>query len=210
MDNYLKSKEGFTLLEVLLALVILAILIVPVFNFFMQSMNYSKYNQQKNVATYAARNALTYLENVEFETYKTFYETIKTMDNLTNDAVGNKIITSELLCEGKIDAVENIFNVAKLHPIITDDGRLAPENDLDSKTKCLSFFKPEINGIEYSIILQLKDFEPSIDSPIDATTLQDLLISVEVHATWVSGLRERKTETLRGFISHEKIRYKLF
>ncbi len=210
MNNYLKNKKGFTLIEVLLALVILAILIVPVFNFFLQSMHYSKYNQQKNVATYAARNALTYLENVDFETYMAFFEQVKSLDGLEVDGDGNKVITSTLLCEGSIGDRENVITITDLHPIILDDGQVGLANYQESKTKCLSYFHPEINDIQYEIILTLKDFEPSITSDIDNASLQELLIAVEVYAKWVGGLKERYTETLRGFISHEKIRYKLF
>lgn len=67
----LKGKEeGFTLIEVLAALIILSIVFIAATSFFSQSLSFTKKNEHKTVTVNLARNALVYLEKQSFTEMK--------------------------------------------------------------------------------------------------------------------------------------------
>lgn len=67
----LKGKEeGFTLVEVLAALIILSIVFIAAASFFSQSLSYTKKNEHKTVTVNLARNALVYMEKQSFTEIK--------------------------------------------------------------------------------------------------------------------------------------------
>ncbi|WP_162551160.1 prepilin-type N-terminal cleavage/methylation domain-containing protein [Paenibacillus tepidiphilus] len=67
------SQSGFTLVEVLAAIVILSIVSLVLTSYFTNAMSYSKSNQNKTIMVNLARNALFYMEKQDFEAVKTYF-----------------------------------------------------------------------------------------------------------------------------------------
>lgn len=72
MKPGLKQEKGFTLIEVLAAIVILSIVSLVLTSYFTNAMSYSKSNQNKTIMVNLARNALFYVEKQDFKAMKEF------------------------------------------------------------------------------------------------------------------------------------------
>lgn len=72
MKPGLKQEKGFTLIEVLAAIVILSIVSLVLTSYFTNAMSYSKSNQNKTIMVNLARNALFYVEKQDFEAMQEF------------------------------------------------------------------------------------------------------------------------------------------
>lgn len=72
MKPGLKQEKGFTLIEVLAAIVILSIVSLVLTSYFTNAMSYSKSNQNKTIMVNLARNALFYVEKQDFKAMKVF------------------------------------------------------------------------------------------------------------------------------------------
>ncbi|TXK85382.1 type II secretion system protein J [Paenibacillus sp. N3.4] len=66
-------EEGFTLIEVLAATVILSIVSMAMMAFFINAMSYNKGNQNKTVMVNLARNALFYMEKQNFNDLNAYF-----------------------------------------------------------------------------------------------------------------------------------------
>lgn len=75
MKSGLKQEKGFTLIEVLAAIVILSIVSLVLTSYFTNAMSYSKSNQNKTIMVNLARNALFYVEKQDFEEMKDYFIT---------------------------------------------------------------------------------------------------------------------------------------
>jgi prepilin-type N-terminal cleavage/methylation domain-containing protein len=73
MKSGLKQEKGFTLIEVLAAIVILSIVSLVLTSYFTNAMSYSKSNQNKTIMVNLARNALFYVEKQDFEKMKDYF-----------------------------------------------------------------------------------------------------------------------------------------
>jgi prepilin-type N-terminal cleavage/methylation domain-containing protein len=73
MKPGLKQEQGFTLIEVLAAIVILSIVSLVLTSYFTNAMTYSKSNQNKTIMVNLARNALFYVEKQDFEAISYFF-----------------------------------------------------------------------------------------------------------------------------------------
>jgi prepilin-type N-terminal cleavage/methylation domain-containing protein len=67
------QEQGFTLIEVLAAIVILSIVSLVLTSYFTQAMTYSKSNQNKTIMVNLARNALFYMEKQDFDKMEDFF-----------------------------------------------------------------------------------------------------------------------------------------
>ncbi|OQP06337.1 pilus assembly protein PilV [Geobacillus sp. 46C-IIa] len=67
-DNFLSfsHKDGFTLIETLLALTLLSGVAIGLFYFFTNAMTYTSYNQGRTVAINIARGVAAYMEKLDF------------------------------------------------------------------------------------------------------------------------------------------------
>lgn len=72
MKPGLKQEKGFTLIEVLAAIVILSIVSLVLTSYFTNAMSYSKSNQNKTIMVNLARNALFYVEKQDFKEMQEF------------------------------------------------------------------------------------------------------------------------------------------
>lgn len=75
MKSGLKQEKGFTLIEVLAAIVILSIVSLVLTSYFTNAMSYSKSNQNKTIMVNLARNALFYVEKQDFDAMKDYFIT---------------------------------------------------------------------------------------------------------------------------------------
>ncbi|GFZ88322.1 hypothetical protein GCM10008018_38100 [Paenibacillus marchantiophytorum] len=67
-------EEGFTLIEVLAAVVILSVASMAMMAFFVNAMSYNKGNQNKTVMVNLARNALFYMEKQNFNNVENYFK----------------------------------------------------------------------------------------------------------------------------------------
>ncbi|WP_017755973.1 type II secretion system protein [Calidifontibacillus oryziterrae] len=67
MGKFLRNKRGFTLVEVLAALTILSIVVIPMFSFFAQAYDYTNRNKATTLSLNVAQNALTYMQKQHFK-----------------------------------------------------------------------------------------------------------------------------------------------
>ncbi|MEK3696720.1 prepilin-type N-terminal cleavage/methylation domain-containing protein [Paenibacillus sp. FSL R7-0297] len=67
------KEEGFTLIEVLAAIVILSIVSLVLTSYFTNALSYSKSNQNKTIMVNLARNALFYMEKQDFEAMGNYF-----------------------------------------------------------------------------------------------------------------------------------------
>lgn len=98
--NKITKESGFSLIEVVAALVILSIVTLALTAFFINSMDYAKGNQNKTVMVNLARNALVYMEKQPFEKIKDYF------------TEGNDKITCDLIGDVTVDcsAIDNLVN----------------------------------------------------------------------------------------------------
>ncbi|PLT30157.1 type IV pilus modification PilV family protein [Peribacillus deserti] len=69
----LNKSDGFSLLEVLIAITILGIFLLSIMGFFNQAYDYTKRNESKTVGINVARNVLNYIERQDYEAVKKTY-----------------------------------------------------------------------------------------------------------------------------------------
>ncbi|MCM3627144.1 prepilin-type N-terminal cleavage/methylation domain-containing protein [Paenibacillus glycanilyticus] len=67
------EESGFSLLEVLAALVVLSVVSLVLTSFFTNALTYAKGNQSKTVMVNLARNALFYMEKQSFEPIQAYF-----------------------------------------------------------------------------------------------------------------------------------------
>jgi len=67
------KEEGFTLIEVLAAIVILSIVSLVLTSYFTNALSYSKSNQNKTIMVNLARNALFYMEKQDFDKMEDYF-----------------------------------------------------------------------------------------------------------------------------------------
>ncbi|WP_458120012.1 type IV pilus modification PilV family protein [Paenibacillus sp. Z6-24] len=89
MRKAFKEEQGFTLIEVMAAIVILSIVSLGLMAYFSNSLSFSKSNENKTVMVNLARSALVYAEKQDFDKWKTYLE-----DNKAIQAEGCKTADS--------------------------------------------------------------------------------------------------------------------
>ncbi|WP_410512587.1 type II secretion system protein [Paenibacillus sp. BR2-3] len=185
-----KQEQGFTLVEVLAAVVILSIVSLVLTSYFTNALSYSKTNQNKTIMVNLARNALFYMEKQDFEKMKALF------DNDTTISASE--CRPELSCS-----------------YISYFGDGADSSNAEALAVVLN---PEVNGIQYEVNVTFqKDLYDKMLSGTD-TTLGDgtgamkqemapFLRPVKVEVTGPRGPDARMyTTVVEGYITDEKIR----
>lgn len=70
METLLKNKQGNTLIEVLAAVTIFSVVVIPMISFFTQAYSYTNRNEQKTVAINVARGVYEFMSNQDFSELK--------------------------------------------------------------------------------------------------------------------------------------------
>lgn len=171
-----KEERGFSLVEVLAAIVILSIFTLVLTSYFTNALSSTKHNQSKTVMIHLARNTLFYFEKQEFAKMEQYFR---------EDAKGT--ISSE---ECIRDPESQAADCSSYSDLVYDPDVLN------------SVLNPVINGITYSITIA---FQPELDGKLEADTRPYLVpVSVTVRGPGDSGGRNQTV--LEGYITDEKIR----
>ncbi|CAI6040843.1 type IV pilus modification PilV family protein [Cohnella sp. JJ-181] len=172
------GEDGFSLLEVLAAIVILSVVSLAMTAFFIQAMTYAKGNQNKTVAVNLARYGLFFMEKVNYQTYKTYFASQPTL--------------SPEGCE-------------KLN--IVTCGADGAKAELFNKTPNMwEALNPTVNGRQYRIAVEFQD--DFWETNKDKANLADYLLPIKVSAWDISRGPDdaRGSAEVEGYITDEKIR----
>ncbi|MBA2940042.1 type II secretion system protein [Paenibacillus sp. CGMCC 1.16610] len=180
-------EEGFTLIEVLAATVILSVASMAMLAFFINAMSYNKGNQNKTVMVNLARNALFYMEKQNYATIHNYF-----IDPSTK-IQKNSVISSE-------GCTRNICDKPDLQNLF-----------LNPNMKLLwDVLNPKVNDIEYQISVSYQDklTEELEKDPVKkgmANYLLPIHVEVSVKDNNVNNGRN-KPVIVEGYIANESIR----
>jgi prepilin-type N-terminal cleavage/methylation domain-containing protein len=189
MKEFLKNK-GFTLVEVLLAVTIFSLIVLPMVSFFIQAQDYSSRNKNMGLATHIAQNTLIYMEKQDFDRMRVM------ADADSYDPNPNSSPFPGLNLHHPDSKME--YKDKEYYEYSHDDCTTVPFLEAGS---CERIFHPEINGVTYDdhITVGLKIYN---DDP--STELNKYLIRVVVKVT---STREKEPDVfLEGVIVDETIR----
>ncbi|KHL94020.1 hypothetical protein QW71_20310 [Paenibacillus sp. IHB B 3415] len=187
------KEEGFTLIEVLAAIVILSIVSLVLTSYFTNALSYSKSNQNKTIMVNLARNALFYMEKQDFEAMGQYFNVKE-----TSQSAVHPVIEAEQ-CKDASCLYNNagFINSAVLPEVLN----------------------PFINNIQYevNITYQAKLHEDMLAGKSSSggkdavdTRKQEMapyLIPVQVEVTGPGGPNANTVSTVvEGYITDEKIR----
>ncbi|MWV46642.1 prepilin-type N-terminal cleavage/methylation domain-containing protein [Paenibacillus sp. HJL G12] len=114
-----KQEKGFTLVEVLAAIVIFSIVSIVLTSYFANALSYSKSNQNKTVMINLARNALVFMQKQDYGKLHEFYHAEKFGEEhpviLGSSAEASPDLYSELFPNTDASAL-----AAVLHPTINN------------------------------------------------------------------------------------------
>ncbi|CAH1209521.1 hypothetical protein PAECIP111892_03237 [Paenibacillus auburnensis] len=182
-----KEEGGFTLIEVLAAIVILSIVSLVLTSYFTNALTYSKSNQNKTIMVNLARNALFYMEKQDFEKVQEFFVTQDY--SLSADVCRIDACDDDSSPEG--NAYQQAFNTESLAHVL----------------------HPKVNGIDYSInvvyqrgLLEESDSEDGAVDELDKADIRDYLLPVKVVVTRDSESGPSAPVEVEGYISNEEIR----
>ncbi|SDF21803.1 prepilin-type N-terminal cleavage/methylation domain-containing protein [Fontibacillus panacisegetis] len=133
------EESGFSLVEVVAALVIFSIVTLSLTAFFINSMDYAKGNQNKTVMVNLARNALVYLEKQPFDEIKKYFITDGKYDIKCDLTTGCPPEVSKLVSNA------SVFNEI-LNPLVNDVRfklTIEYQRDLHNSDTMLSSVKQE-------------------------------------------------------------------
>lgn len=187
MNKKKSHEEGFTLIEVLAATVILSVASMAMMAFFINAMSYNKGNQNKTVMVNLARNALFYMEKQNYATIHNYF-----INPNTNEQKYSTI--SPLDC-----STRNICSNPDLQNLF-----------LNPNMKLWDVLNPKVNDIEYQISVSYQDeiTKELKEDPVKKGMEDYLLpISVEVSVkdNKVNNGRN-KPVIVEGYIANETIR----
>ncbi|WP_157794055.1 type IV pilus modification PilV family protein [Paenibacillus donghaensis] len=180
----LKQERGFTLIEVLAAIVILSIVSLVLTSYFTNAMSYSKANQNKTIMVNLARNALFYVEKEDFGKLQTYFVVNNHSSIAASDCQPPKPSETDS-CSGYSGVVSN--NNVLAHVL-----------------------NPVVNGISYQINIEYQrslhqEMVTSKDT-IEKETSK-YLIPVRIRIRDAGRVTANVNETVvEGYITDEKIR----
>lgn len=196
------TEKGFTLIEVLAAIVILSIVSLVLTSYFTRALSYSKSNQNKTIMVNLARNALFYMEKQDFETMSVYFQ--GTPAQGTQPAVAGH---SSIKASGCVPLTGTSVSCAVYDGIITDVNTLA------------NVLNPVINNVSYQVDItyQAKLHQEMMkgktsgneDETVDIRKqeMAPYLIPVEITVTGPGGPNGNTSSTVvEGYITDEKIR----
>lgn len=190
-----RGKEaGFTLIEVLAAIVILSIVSLVLTSYFTHALSYSKSNQNKTIMVNLARNALFYMEKQDFEAMSDYFNVADTRSGAVHP---------------EIEAAQCTTAVCNMKSVFIN-GDVLPE-----------VLNPVINNIAYEVnityqadlhrdMLEGRSSSGDGDKDTPDPRKQDMapyLIPVRVEVTGPGGPNASAASTVvEGYITDEKIR----
>jgi prepilin-type N-terminal cleavage/methylation domain-containing protein len=191
-----KLERGFTLIEVLAAIVILSIVSLVLTSYFANALTYVNNNQNKTVMVNLARNALFYVEKQDFEEMQDYFE----VDFKVN-----------------VEEVEHPdLSVEQCATDISDPTAMCSKLFSGNTELLKSVLNPTINGVVYNITISYQaELHEGMLHPTDTTNVAEsrkaamakYLLPVRVTVSGSAGSGERTNETVvEGYITNDKIR----
>lgn len=187
-----KKEEGFTLIEVLAALLILSIVALAFTAYFSNALTFAKSNQNQTIMSNLARNALVYMQKQNFEPLKNYFDSPNA--TVVREATATKEkrvgITPETFAscttatEGAC-AFRNIFQNGNLQPI-------------------MGVLSPQVNGISYRVVIE---YQKDLNRATDAGG--GLLLPISATVTTVTsgaGGPGADAVTVEGYVNAQSIR----
>lgn len=191
MKKRIPREEGFTLIEVLAATVILSVAAMAMMAFFINAMSYNKGNQNKTVMVNLARNALFYMEKQNFSEVEKYFnqigeadgnDPIMTMDNCTVVSTGGVNCT----IPAKNDLLNSFHGIGNV-------------------------LRPSVNGKEYDITItyqsELEKGQADASTPSTEDRMSKYLIPIRVSVKTLGAIESLRNQTsVEGYVINEKIR----
>lgn len=184
----LKQEQGFTLIEVVAAIVILSIVSLVLTSYFVHAMSYSKSNQNKTIMVNLARNALFYMEKQDFDSVKNYF-------------VGQAQVAEE----AAEVAIKGGDCAQGSCPLLPNEFTGSPANVLN----------PTINGVAYTIDIV---YQPNVwgnqprptgaaPSFLDQSSVRSYLLPVKVRVKRADARSpSANIVEVEGYITDERIR----
>lgn len=114
-----KQEKGFTLVEVLAAIVIFSIVSIVLTSYFSNALSYSKSNQNQTVMINLARNALVYMQKQNDEALKEFYH-VGEFGREHPKILGSTAASSPGTYSGALPDTDPATLAAVLHPTVNN------------------------------------------------------------------------------------------
>jgi prepilin-type N-terminal cleavage/methylation domain-containing protein len=189
MNRREPREEGFTLIEVLAATVILSVASMAMMAFFINAMSYNKGNQNKTVMVNLARNALFYMEKQNYATIHNYF-----IDSTTSEPKNNNPAISPKNC-----STRNICSTNDLQNLF-----------LNPNMKLWDLLNPRVNDIDYQISVSYQEeiTDDLKNDPVKkgmANYLLPIRVEVSVKDNNVNNGRN-KPVIVEGYIANETIR----
>ncbi|UJF35983.1 type IV pilus modification PilV family protein [Paenibacillus hexagrammi] len=182
MRRKLDGEEGFTLIEVLAATVILSVVSLAMMAFFLQAMSYNKSNQNKTVMVNLARNALFYMEKQRFSDVADYFASNEVEHRGENAYItvnDCNLVAESLSCTNGnkvplLNRFQGIYNV--LHP--------------------------QVNGRTYDITVT---YQSNLEK--NNANVSQYLIPIQVSVQTLNADNSLRNQTVvEGYVLDEKIR----
>lgn len=176
----LRKEDGFSLIEVMAAIVILSVIIMMGLTYFSSSLSYTKTNENKTVMVNLARNALVYAEKQDFAAWKKYFITD------SKGAITGTACTSSSACS------QYSFLVTNSSPEVL-----------------ARVLNPNVNGVQYTVTIRYQPTSTTTTSTsTTATDIRNntsylLPIQVSVQPTGRTNVTGTNVE---GYITNETIR----
>jgi prepilin-type N-terminal cleavage/methylation domain-containing protein len=181
--------EGFTIIEVLAATVILSVVSLAMMAFFIQAMSYNKGNQNKTVMINLARNALFYMEKQNFKTIQDYFITDSiTLTPTNNPAISPKNCSTSNICSP--NALQTLF--VNQIPLLWD------------------VLNPTVNEIDYQISISYQyEITEDLKGDLVKQGVEKYLLPIRVEVTVKDNNLNNgrnKPVIVEGYIANETIR----
>ncbi|WP_169833773.1 type IV pilus modification PilV family protein [Saccharibacillus sacchari] len=187
-----KKEEGFTLIEILAALLILSIVSLAMTAYFSNAMTFAKTNQNKTIMSNLARNALVYMQKQDFDRLNEYFKsdsatvvqaatpTLAKRVGITPETFTSCAVETTGVCEFK-----NIFENGNLEPV-------------------KAVLEPQVNGIRYRVVIE---YQQNLNRAKAAGG--DLLLPISATVTTASdgaGGPGADAITVEGYVNAQSIR----
>ncbi|WEK53403.1 MAG: type II secretion system protein [Candidatus Cohnella colombiensis] len=189
MDHKARREEGYTLVEILAAMVILSVAALVMTSFFFNAMTYSKGNANKTIVVNLARNALFYIEKQSFKKMESYFLGGSSQEGVT-EATGTENNPRTISTAGCVRNEDRIFcnSNLPLQQLFTDIG-----------VSMWDVLTPVVNGQQYEIVIEY-------DPDLGKDDLRNYLLPIKVKAMSSNYNGENRNSTeVEGYIPHEQI-----
>lgn len=175
------GEGGFTLIEVLAAIVILSVVTLGLTAFFTNAMSYSKSNQNKTIMVNLARNALFYMEKQDFDELEKYY----------------------------VDDQLSVINMDEVKRCESQGAGCGYQPFFSGQSALEAILQPTVNGVEYTIDVTFQQdlYDEMTDPGSDKAGWAAYLLPVLVKVSLLTDSGGPSNPVVvEGYIADESIR----